>query len=88
MLKLMDPKTIKPEVQKSSSMTNEPNPHWNTKFDFALCSATSVLQFNVFDKKSTMQNVVHTVLHPVESVGNKITGQHLDIQNVPTARSQ
>ena len=75
LFKLEDPTKFKPEIQKSTSMTREPNPHWNQKFDFAMCSATSVLQLHVFDKKTTTQNLLHHVGHPVETVGNKISGR-------------
>ncbi len=69
---LHDPKKVKPEIQASSHMTNEPAPHWNTKFDFALISATSVLRAHVYDKKSTFQNVLS---HPVKMLTGKVTGE-------------
>lgn len=76
---LDDPKKVKPEIQASSHMTNEPAPHWNTKFDFALISATSTLRLHVYDKKSTMQNVMS---HPVKMLTGKVTG---NISDSPTA---
>lgn len=69
---LEDPCSVRPEVQASSSMTNEPNPHFNTKFDFAMISATSTLRVHVYDKKSTMQNVM---AHPVKTLTGNITGE-------------
>ena len=72
--KLEDPASVKPEVQASSSMTNEPNPHYNTKFDFVMISATSTLRVHVYDKKSTLQNVL---AHPVKMIAGNITGEEL-----------
>lgn len=70
-LTLTDPKKVKPEVQQSYMMHNEPSPHWNQKFDFAMVSATSTLGIQVFDKKSTMQTVLS---NPVKSIAGKVTG--------------
>jgi len=72
---LEDPCSVRPEVQASSSMTNEPNPHFNTKFDFAMISATSTLRVHVYDKKSTMQNVM---AHPVKTLTGNITGKSVN----------
>lgn len=69
---LDDPQKVKPEIQASSAMTNEPAPHWNCKFDFALVSATSTLRLHVYDKKSTMQNVM---AHPIKMLSGKVTGE-------------
>ena len=69
---LNDPKNVKPEIQRSSHMHNEPNPHWNTKFDFAMISGTSVLAIHVYDKKTTIQNILH---HPGKALVNKVTGE-------------
>lgn len=67
-----DPERIQPEVQRSSQMFNEPAPHWNSKFDFALISATSTLRARVYDKKSTLQNVAS---NPIKMLSGKVTGK-------------
>ena len=71
---LEDPKKVRPEIQASTAMTNEPAPHWNTKFDFALISATSKLRLHIYDKKSTMQNVMS---HPIKMISGKVKGEAL-----------
>lgn len=71
-LRLEDPASVKPEEQRSSSMTNEANPHYNTKFDFVMISATSTLRIYVYDKKSTLQNVM---AQPVKMIAGNITGE-------------
>lgn len=71
-LTLEDPTNVMSEVQKSSHMTNEPNPHWNMKFDFALIAATSVLRLHIYDKKTTFQNAL---AHPVKMITGMVTGK-------------
>ena len=83
-LQLDDPASVKPEVQASSSMTNEPNPHYNAKFDFAMISATSTLRIHVYDKKTTMQNVL---AHPVKMLTGNITGEDLGRIHCPLCGS-
>lgn len=70
-LTIQDPQHPVPETQQSSQMHNEPNPHWSQKFDFAMISATSLLVLKVYDKKTTLQNVLH---NPVKLLTGKVTG--------------
>ncbi len=44
-------------AQVSPHMDNEPDPHWNLKFDFVLVSATSTIHFDVYDKKGLLQDI-------------------------------
>lgn len=48
-LLLYDPARNDAERQESSHLVNEPNPKWDEKFDFVMCSAPSVLTVNVYD---------------------------------------
>ena len=69
---LQDPQKAKPEVQRSTLMHHEPNPHWNQKFDFAMISGTSTLTLHVYDKKTALQAMLS---HPVKSIAGKVTGK-------------
>ena len=55
-------------------MDNEPDPHWNIKFDFVLVSATSTIHFDVYDKKGMLQEIFSlktiTGAHSAVKTGN------------------
>jgi hypothetical protein len=85
-LTIIDPAKANPESQRSSYMNNETNPHWNTKFDFVMISATSVLDIKVWDKNTMLGSVMHNPLKIVSAVTGMVTGHRDHNECIGTLR--